>query len=116
MGIVTRLLRDDYMADGARGVARWNQVIQRAGVPFELKLPNRDFHRAIGGFAGVRVSPGRVDAHRAEWLSTEADEAFLASLMQPVVAAASSPTGSSRPRGVSYRQICEALPTPPKCE
>jgi benzoyl-CoA 2,3-dioxygenase component B len=85
-------LRDDYVADCARGVARWNQVIQRAGIPFELKLPHRAFHRAIGAFADVRVSPdGRVvteaewDARRAEWLPTEADEAFLQSLMHPVI-------------------------------
>jgi benzoyl-CoA 2,3-epoxidase subunit B len=85
-------LRDDYVADCARGVARWNQVIQRAGIPLELKLPHRAFHRAIGAFADVRVSPdGRVvsqaewDARRAEWLPTEADEAFVGSLMQPVV-------------------------------
>ena len=85
-------LRDDYVADCARGVARWNQVIQRAGIPFELKLPHRGFHRAIGGFASVRVSPdGRVisqaewDARRAEWLPTEADEAFVGSLMGPVI-------------------------------
>jgi benzoyl-CoA 2,3-dioxygenase component B len=85
-------LRDDYVADCARGVARWNQVIQRAGIPFELKLPHRGFHRAIGGFADVRISPdGRVvsqaewDARRAEWLPTPTDETFLASLMHPVV-------------------------------
>ena len=85
-------LRDDYVADCARGVARWNQVIQRAGIPFELKLPHRAFHRAIGAFNGVHVSPdGRVvteaewNARRAEWLPTEADEAFVGSLMQPVV-------------------------------
>jgi benzoyl-CoA 2,3-dioxygenase component B len=85
-------LRDDYVADCARGVARWNAVIQRAGIPFELTLPHRGFHRAIGAFNDVRVSPdGRVvtdaewDARRPEWLPTEADEAFLTGLMQPVV-------------------------------
>jgi benzoyl-CoA 2,3-epoxidase subunit B len=67
-------------------------VIQRAGIPLELKLPHRAFHRAIGAFGEVRVSPdGRVvsqaewDARRNEWLPTEADEAFVGSLMQPVV-------------------------------
>ena len=84
-------LRDDYVADCARGLARWNQVIQRAGIPFDLTLPHRAFHRAIGAFAGVRVSPdGRVvtqaelDARRAEWLPTEGDEAFVGSLMHSV--------------------------------
>ena len=84
-------LRDDYVADCARGVARWNQVIARAGIDFELTLPHRAFHRAIGGFGDVRVSPdGRVvnqaewDARHDEWLPTKADEAYVGSLMQPV--------------------------------
>jgi len=84
-------LRDDYVTDCARGVARWNQVIARAGIDVELKLPHRAFHRAIGCFADVRVSPeGRVisqaewDARRDDWLPTKADEAYVGSLMQPV--------------------------------
>jgi benzoyl-CoA 2,3-dioxygenase component B len=84
-------LRDDYVVDCARGVARWNQVIARAGVDLELKLPHRAFHRAIGCFGDVRVSPdGRVisqgewDARRDDWLPTKADEAYVGSLMQPV--------------------------------
>ncbi len=101
--IVTRLepalpalnerLRDDYIADCQRGVDRWNQVIQRAGVDFRLRLPHRGFHRTIGNFAGARISPdGRVisaaewEAHRTEWLPTDADRAFVQSLMTPVVA------------------------------
>ena len=71
--------------------SRWNQVIQRAGIEFELRLPHRAFHRAIGGFADVRVSPdGRVvslsewAARRHEWLPTDADQAYVGSLMQSV--------------------------------
>jgi benzoyl-CoA 2,3-dioxygenase component B len=86
-------LRDDYVADCQRGVDRWNQVIRKHGVDFELRLPNRGFHRAIGGFAEARVSPdGRVisqaewDARRPAWLPTESDQAFIESLMVPVVA------------------------------
>ncbi len=84
-------LRDDYVTDCARGVARWNQVIARAGIDVELTLPHRAFHRAIGCFSDVRVSPeGRVisqaewDARRDDWLPTKADEAYVGSLMQPV--------------------------------
>jgi benzoyl-CoA 2,3-dioxygenase component B len=84
-------LRDDYVADCARGVARWNQVIQKAGVDAELTLPHRAFHRAIGAFAEVKVTPdGRVvseaewNAHRDEWLPTADDRAYVASLMKPV--------------------------------
>jgi benzoyl-CoA 2,3-dioxygenase component B len=85
-------LRDDYIVDCQRGVDRWNQIIRKHGVDFELRLPHRGFHRAIGGFAEARVSPdGRVvsqaawDARRPSWLPSESDQAFIESLMVPVV-------------------------------
>ncbi|MCI0547374.1 MAG: benzoyl-CoA 2,3-epoxidase subunit BoxB [Candidatus Rokubacteria bacterium] len=84
-------LRDDYVADCARGVARWNQILQKAGIGVELTLPHRGFHRAIGSFSEAKVSPdGRLvseaewDARHGEWLPTDDDRAFVASLMQPV--------------------------------
>jgi len=84
-------LRDDYVVDCQRGVKRWNEVIRRHGIDVELRLPHRAFHRAIGNFADVRVAPdGRVvsqaewDARHAEWLPTDADRAYIASLMTPV--------------------------------
>jgi len=85
-------LRDDYIADCQRGVDRWKKIIANHGIDFELTLPHRGFHRAIGAFAAFKVSPdGRVvnqaewDARRSEWLPTEADEAHVQSLMHPVV-------------------------------
>jgi benzoyl-CoA 2,3-dioxygenase component B len=85
-------LRDDYIADCQRGVDRWNQIIRKQGIDFELRLPHRGFHRAIGAFAEARVSPdGRVvsqaewDARHGEWLPTQGDKAFVQSLMVPVV-------------------------------
>jgi benzoyl-CoA 2,3-dioxygenase component B len=73
-------------------VQRWNQVIKRHGIDVELKLPHRAFHRAIGAFGDVHVSPdGRVisqaewEAHRREWLPTPEDEAYVARLMKGVV-------------------------------
>ena len=70
---------------------RWNQIIKRHEIDLELRLPHRGFHRAIGLFAEVKVAPdGRVvseaewDARKHEWLPTEADQAYVDSLMQPV--------------------------------
>jgi benzoyl-CoA 2,3-dioxygenase component B len=84
-------LRDDYIADCQRGLNRWNDVIEKHGIDFRLSLPHRGFHRAIGGFAEVKVSPdGRVvseaewDARHREWLPTEEDRAFVQSVMTPV--------------------------------
>jgi benzoyl-CoA 2,3-dioxygenase component B len=85
-------LRDDYIADCQRGMDRWNAIIKRKGIDFELRLPHKGFHRAIGAFAGARISPdGRVVteaewmAKQDEWLPTEKDEAYLGSLMVPVI-------------------------------
>ena len=81
-------LRDAYIADCARGIARWNKVIKTAGIDFELSLPHRGFHRAIGDCAAFKVTPdGRMvsetewNAHHAQWLPTEADRQFVGSLM-----------------------------------
>ena len=85
-------LRDDYIADCQRGVDRWNAIIRRHGLDAVLRLPHRGFHRAIGNFGEVRVSPdGRVvseaewDARKNEWLPTPDDRAFVSGLMRPVV-------------------------------
>ena len=50
-------LRDDYVVDCAKGVERWNKVIEKAGVKFRLKLPHVAFHRHIGEFQNVKASP-----------------------------------------------------------
>ncbi len=85
-------LRQDYIDDCAKGVLRWNKAIERAGVPFELKLPHRAFDRQIGAFAGMRVSPdGKVlseaewQAGKDRWLPTDEDRAYVTSLMGPAV-------------------------------
>jgi len=81
-------LRDDYVADCAKGLARWNRAIKEAGVDFELTLPHRAFHRGIGAFADLKVSPaGKVVSEAewarrvGEWLPTDEDRAFVHSLM-----------------------------------
>jgi benzoyl-CoA 2,3-dioxygenase component B len=84
-------LRDDYIADCAKGVERWNRVIRSADIDFELRLPHRGFNRKVGVFAGMRVSPdGRTlseeewQRNEAQWLPTRADRDLVSSLMQPV--------------------------------
>src|ERR1700730_5618769 len=54
---INEMLRDDYVADSARGVARWNKIIRGAGIDFELQLPHRGFNRRIGEYANVKVTP-----------------------------------------------------------
>jgi benzoyl-CoA 2,3-dioxygenase component B len=81
-------LRDDYIAEVQAGVDRWNRHIERAGLPFRLRLPHKGFHRAIGNFAGHHITPeGDVvtrdewNARRHRWLPGEKDYAFVQSLM-----------------------------------
>src|SRR5918992_5318628 len=50
-------LRDDYVRECQAGVSRWNKVIEKAGVAFELKLPSVAFNRRIGEFKTIEASP-----------------------------------------------------------
>jgi benzoyl-CoA 2,3-dioxygenase component B len=84
-------LRDDYTADCQRGIDRWNKVIERTGVPFQLQLPHVAFHRQIGEFASVEATPSGELLHgltwqreKDKWLPSPADGDFIASLMRPV--------------------------------
>jgi benzoyl-CoA 2,3-dioxygenase component B len=85
-------LRQDYLEDCARGLLRWNKAIEQAGIDFELKLPHRAFHRRIGAFSQLHVSPdGKVmsetdwKANESKWLPTDEDRAYVTSLMGPAV-------------------------------
>ena len=84
-------LRDDYINDAAGGVGRWNKIIEKAGVEFELTLPHESFHRQIGVFSSAKFNPKGEMISEAEWeknvgdwLPTKADGDFIQSLMKPV--------------------------------
>lgn len=83
-------LRDDYSGDCAKGVGRWNKIVEKAGVEFELKLPHPGFNRRIGSFAGMNITPdGQIlsaedwDSRKGEWLPNSADMDYIYSLMKP---------------------------------
>ena len=89
---VNERLRDDYIADSKRGVDRWNKEIQQLGIDFELTLTHRAFNRRIGAFRDVRVTPGgsiiseeEWARRRDDWLPTDEDHSFVASLMKRVI-------------------------------
>ncbi|HZQ56534.1 MAG TPA: benzoyl-CoA 2,3-epoxidase subunit BoxB [Acidimicrobiales bacterium] len=82
-------LRRDYIADCAKGLARWNRALEGTGL--ELRLPHEGFNRHVGVFAATHVAPdGRIvsgaewDSGVRGWLPTDEDKAHVASLMQPV--------------------------------
>src|SRR5206468_9303230 len=73
-------LRDDYIDEIADGVRRWQRVIDQAGIPFRLTLPHKGFHREIGNFAGLFISPeGEAlteeawKKHEFEWVPSPKD-------------------------------------------
>ena len=83
-------LRDDYTRDAAGGVGRWNKIIEKSGIKFEMKLPHEAFNRKIGVFAGKTFGPAGellggadYDRDRGQWLPNLADGEFIQSLMKP---------------------------------
>ncbi len=91
---VNERLRADYILDSQRGVDRWNAILEKAGIGYRLTLPHIAFNRGIGVFAPVHATPdGRIiddaawNRDREQWLPSEGDRAFVASLMHPVMEA-----------------------------
>jgi benzoyl-CoA 2,3-dioxygenase component B len=85
-------LRDDFIKDTVAGVGRWNKVMQKLGIDHPLTVPHKAFHRQIGSFAGIKVSPdGRIvseaewNGNIRDWLPTDEDRAYVGSLMRRVV-------------------------------
>jgi benzoyl-CoA 2,3-dioxygenase component B len=81
-------LRDDYTQDCAKGVERWNRILEKAAVDFRLQLPHVAFNRVIGQFKGVRADPNGEALSDAQWaakksdyLPSAADGDFIGSLM-----------------------------------
>jgi benzoyl-CoA 2,3-epoxidase subunit B len=84
-------LRDDYTRDCAKGVERFNKIIEKTGVTFRLALPHVAFHRQIGEFRNVQATPaGEVldgaawTKRRDEFLPSQDDGDFIAALMESV--------------------------------
>lgn len=85
---MNEVLRDEYVEDCQRGLNKWNRHLESEGINFRFTLPSRRFHRHIGVYSGVRTDPqGRVisqeewDKMRDEWLPSDADKAYVQSLM-----------------------------------
>jgi benzoyl-CoA 2,3-dioxygenase component B len=82
-------LRDDYSEDCAKGVERWNKIIEKTGVKFRLELPHVAFNRQIGEFKDIQATPKGLIVSESDWsrLATDYlpggdDHAFLDSLMK----------------------------------
>jgi benzoyl-CoA 2,3-epoxidase subunit B len=89
---INERLRNEYTADSQRGVDRWNKTLRDHNVDFTLTLPHPAFHRNIGVFADAHVDPaGKIiskeewEKNRDRWLPSADDQAFVRSLMKPVI-------------------------------
>jgi len=83
-------LRDDYVADCAAGVGRWNRVPEKFGIAFQLTLPHVAFHRQIGEFskvkadiAGAVMTDKEWESRKGDFLPSDSDREFIESLMKP---------------------------------
>lgn len=85
-------LCDDYIEDASKAFKRWNRVLKKNDIDFELSLPHRAFNRKVGEFAGLSVTPqGEIVSDNAwldsagEWLPTDDDMTWIRSLMSQVL-------------------------------
>jgi len=92
LNALNEVMRESYLKDCEIGLKRWNRQIERAGFSFRLALPSTRFRRSIGSWVGLPVDPtGKLlpreefDKRLHEWIPSEADRAFVRSLMQRVV-------------------------------
>ncbi|MBI1905682.1 MAG: benzoyl-CoA 2,3-epoxidase subunit BoxB [Rhodocyclales bacterium] len=92
LNAINERLRDDYIKDTVAGVGRWNKIIEKHGIPFELKLPHKAFNRRIGPLSELRVNPdGQViteaewTQRHTEWLPSREDMEYVRSLMGRVI-------------------------------
>ena len=105
---LNEVLRTEYIKDCQRGVDRWNKHLERAGHSARLRLPSKRFCRHIGLYAdmpfdadGRLLERGEWDRRRGEWLPTEKDRAYVATLQKAVREPAQIANWIARPaRGI----------------
>ena len=86
---MNEVLRDEYVEDCQRGVDKWNRAIAAHGIPFELKLPQPPLpparrplrRRCTPTRQGNLLATDAWEARKGEWLPSDADEAYVKSLM-----------------------------------
>jgi benzoyl-CoA 2,3-dioxygenase component B len=85
------VLRDAYVEDCERALAKWNETLEKHGIAFRLSLPSQRFNRMQGLYAGLPFDPAgniltqeELVKRREEFLPTAADLTYVKSLMQPV--------------------------------
>ena len=85
-------LCDDYISDCQQVVATWNKVIASFGIDFKLVLPHKAFHRKVGDYSEIAVTPqGDIiddatwNKRQHEWIASNEDLEYILSLMTQVI-------------------------------
>ena len=88
---LNEVLRDAYSEDCRRGVERWNATLAQHGIAQRLELPSKQFYRQLGLYAGYHFDPHggplsqqEWERRRDEWLPSESDRSYIASLQKRV--------------------------------
>jgi benzoyl-CoA 2,3-dioxygenase component B len=89
---MNEVLRAAYIRDCENGVKRWNTIIKKGGIDFDLRLPSPRFRRTVGLWsntptdpAGTPITPEAYAAGLPNWIPTPADQDFVLSVMHPVL-------------------------------
>ncbi len=92
LNALNEVLRDDYIKDTVSGIKRWNRIISKAGLSYQLTIPHKGFNRKIGALAGANISPEGIllsdqlwQQQVDKWLPSDSDRDYIASLMGRVV-------------------------------
>ena len=89
---MNEVLRDEYVDDCQKVLEKWNKALVEEGEErFQITLPHIRFHRRQGIYAehafdpeGNPISAEQWRANVGDWLPTDADRAYVTSLMTPV--------------------------------
>ena len=88
---MNEVVRESYVRDCEKGLARWNKLLEDAGYPHRMVLPSPKFRRTVGSWANIPtdttgrpISAEEFAARQDEWLPTEGDRAYVRSLMKGV--------------------------------
>jgi benzoyl-CoA 2,3-dioxygenase component B len=90
LSAINMRLRDDYVKDATGGVNRWNNILKKEGMEFQIILPHVAFHRHQGEFSTIHADPeGNLlsaeewEKRKDDWVPSKADGDFIDSLMKP---------------------------------
>jgi len=54
---VNEVVREAYVRDCEKGLARWNRHLEEADYPQRMSLPSTRFRRTVGSWANISTNP-----------------------------------------------------------